>query len=295
MPGNMRPASESESLKDPVCGRLVGASSAHRHLHHDAVFCFCSVRCRDLFAAQPSRYIVFSLPAGSRDADPKGPPEQNFAPSYYEGLTYADIPRPVQPSKDAPPVMLDTEDFTATNLLVRAPVPPTMPAAPGAQPRPAAAPAQARTAVRLPPTARAPDAGQTAAPAHVPATGSGKAGWLARLAALLPWHEQRFARRVSRQLLQLHQSVSARNKRLWGRDLYRQIVIAREGVDSASADALLDRAEQSYAKWPVPRALMFRDVVHMITVSEFLESHGESAWIHENLRQEIDALIPKHL
>jgi hypothetical protein len=196
--------------------------------------------------------------------------------------------------------MLDTEDFTATNLLVRSPVPPAMPAATGlkagpASPGPAVVrPPEVRAAVRPPAGGRAPDTGPKAGTAAGPVPAP-RAGWLARIAALLPGYEQRFARRVSRQLLDLHRSVSARNKRLWGRDLYRQIVIAREGVDAASADALLDRAEQSYARWPASRALMFRDVVHMITVSEFLASHGESPWIHENLRQEIDALVAKHL
>ena len=87
----------------------------------------------------------------------------------------------------------------------------------------------------------------------------------------------------------------ARHAGLRGRDLYRQIVIARKRVDPDSADALLGQAEESYAMWPTPRALTFRDVVHFIAVSEFLGSHDDTPWIHENVRHEVETLIPHHL
>src|SRR2546430_12945188 len=44
----------------------------------------------------------------------------------------------------------------------------------------------------------------------------------------------------------------------------------------------LDEAEESYATWPILRALTFCDVVHFIAVSEFLASHGDAARSEEH-------------
>jgi hypothetical protein len=120
-------------------------------------------------------------------------------------------------------------------------------------------------------------------------------GWRERLAGLLPGREQRFVRRVSRELLGLRRAVSASHARLRGRDLYREIVIARTHADTDSANTLLDHAEESYAMWPAPRALKFCDVVHFIAVSEFLATHDDTPWIHENVRREVESLIPDDL
>jgi len=135
-----------------------------------------------------------------------------------------------------------------------------------------------------------------------PARGPGTAprrptgiAWRELLAGLLPWREQRFARCVSRELLELYRTVSGRHARLRGRDLYREIVIAHKQADPDSADALLDQAEESYASWPTPRALTFCDVVHFIAVSEFLASHGETPWIQADMRREVQSLIPRNL
>jgi YHS domain-containing protein len=119
--------------------------------------------------------------------------------------------------------------------------------------------------------------------------------WRDLLAGLLPGRERRFAKRVSRDLLALYRTESARDPRLRGRDLYRTIVMTRMRADPDSADALLDQAEESYAAWPTRRPLRFRDVVHFLAVSEFLASHGDTPWIHENMKDEVDSQIPHNL
>jgi hypothetical protein len=43
------------------------------------------------------------------------------------------------------------------------------------------------------------------------------------------------------------------------------------------------------------RALIFRDVVHFLAVSEFLTSHGDTQWIHENMAREVQSQIPHTL
>jgi hypothetical protein len=107
--------------------------------------------------------------------------------------------------------------------------------------------------------------------------------------------EARFATRVSDDLLALHRAVVTRHPGLRGRDLYRKIVIARTQTDPASAEVLLDQAEESFAAWPAERPLRFSDVVHAIAISEFLASHDGASWIRANMGRVIQARIPRDL
>jgi hypothetical protein len=120
-------------------------------------------------------------------------------------------------------------------------------------------------------------------------------GWRDIFSRPLPFRERRFARRIGRELLKLYWFVSASHPDLRGRDLYRTIVISRAQVDTESAEALLEQAEESFAAWPTRRALKFRDVVHFIAVSEFLATHGNSSWIRTNMRREVASQIPARL
>ena len=122
-----------------------------------------------------------------------------------------------------------------------------------------------------------------------------ESAWRGLLAGLAPWRERRFARCVARELVELYRTVSVRHPRLRGRDLYREIVIARKRIDPESANALLDEAEESYATWPTVRTLTFCDVVQFIAVSEFLASHGDTAWIQADMRREVRSEIPRNL
>jgi YHS domain-containing protein len=146
------------------------------------------------------------------------------------------------------------------------------------------------------PMARWPGAPASLGAALVPVPGTlPGARWSDVLAGIFPWRERRFARRVSRELLKLHRSISASHPELRGRDLYRTIVMARTRGDAESAEALIDQAEESFANWPVHRALRFGDVVHFIAVSEFLGVHGNSPWVHSNVGHEVSSEIPDNL
>jgi len=193
-------------------------------------------------------------------------------------MTYADLTRAADAAPSSLPMMLDDEkDFPAPN-----PCAATVPTVP-----------------TLWTPARQPTRRYGSAPreAGAPAGGLSGARWRDFVTSLLPWAEQRFAKRVSNELLELYRTVSAKNACLRGRDLYRAIVMARERDDPKSADALLDRAEESYATWPTPRAVMFSDVVHYIAVSEFLASHahGDAPWIKTDMRREVESRIPDNL
>ncbi len=69
-------ASATEPSKDPVCGMTVvaGASKGGSHPHKGRTYHFCSVKCREKFAAEPARYLANLAPQAQAEATP--PPER---------------------------------------------------------------------------------------------------------------------------------------------------------------------------------------------------------------------------
>ena len=88
--------------------------------------------------------------------------------------------------------------------------------------------------------------------------------------------QRSFARRVSRELMALHHSVSEAHPGLRGHDLYRRIAMMRLRTDEKGADALLQRADENFAWWPTTREINFIDVVHMIAIVEFGAAHSQA-------------------
>jgi YHS domain-containing protein len=259
----MRAATEPRALIDPVCGAPVGLDSLYRRAHGGALFCFCSARCLDRFALDPARFVT--LTTASTRARTFGDEEGASATQEPESL----------PAASAPDTFFPTINQSLQD-----------------NPRPAAVTAGQGSNLRSGPTSA------DGTPLRLPLTLSGLlpgSGRFDLFASLFPWRERRFARRVSRELLKLYRIVAASHPGLHGRDLYRKIVIARTRADPEAAEALIDQAEESFAAWPVPRALTFCDVVHFIAVSEFLRSHGNSPWIHVNVGREVASQIPHNL
>lgn len=117
--------------------------------------------------------------------------------------------------------------------------------------------------------------------------------WL--LSWLSAWREKRFTCDCCRRLLKLHAEVLAREPALAGWPLYKEIVVRHLGGDQDGAEALLQRAQESFASWPVSRALIFRDVVHYLAVSELLARHSDMPWLHTSVGRSVEAAIPRHL
>ncbi len=123
-------------------------------------------------------------------------------------------------------------------------------------------------------------------------------GWARKLLSPLigGWQEKHHAAKTSRELLKLYAKVAAARPGLGKQELYRHIVMARQGGTLAAADAILVRAEESFATWPVERALTFRDVVHYLAVSDYLATNAQAAdWTRENLGRVVASLVPDHL
>ena len=137
-------------------------------------------------------------------------------------------------------------------------------------------------------------AARLAAGSSRPGATSGS-GLKAVAALFLAWRERQFAARVCRDLLRLHEKMVTRHPGQQGLSLYRLIVADRNGGSIPVADAILDRASQSFAEWPSRRALNFRDVVHCLVVLEFIAANRDARWIHADLKQFVGNAIPHGL
>jgi hypothetical protein len=112
---------------------------------------------------------------------------------------------------------------------------------------------------------------------------------------LMSWREKRFAQRASREALQLLQQMMTEKPGLKGKALYESFVVRRVGVDAAAAHALVRRAEDSFAAWPVDRAVNFRDVVHYIIVNEHLGEGAAPRGTRMDMGEIVASVVPAHL
>ena len=131
---------------------------------------------------------------------------------------------------------------------------------------------------------------------HAPMQGNATRGILTSVAGVLfAWRERRFVSNVCRDMLRLHAETASNHPELVGRPLYHHIVAARNGGSKLVADAILDRAGQSFAEWPASRPLNFRDVVHYVAVLEFVATKRSAHWIHADLKRLVSEAIPRAL
>ena len=112
---------------------------------------------------------------------------------------------------------------------------------------------------------------------------------------LISWRERRHVARTSRAALSQYRSITASHPELAPIEVYRFVVMEYTGCDSNTAKNILNRAEESYAEWPVSRALKLRDVVHYLTVTEYLDLYGKDFWMRSKINKLVAAHIPKNL
>ena len=119
---------------------------------------------------------------------------------------------------------------------------------------------------------------------------TGRAAWFDRLN---PFQEQRFARRVAREVVRLRDAIAAADPALQGRSLLRLVVVMRCRVTPAAAEKLLLEAEDSFATWPTLRELTFGDVVHLIAVKVLHAEFGMTRWINASMGQIVAAELQR--
>jgi hypothetical protein len=109
---------------------------------------------------------------------------------------------------------------------------------------------------------------------------------------LLARRERRFARACAREMLEVHDDLRTRFPELKGHSLYRRVVARRLDGNDLVADAVLHHATQSFAIWPVERALNFRDVVHYLAVSQYVALNPAARWVHADIKRVVDDIVP---
>ncbi|MEI8031376.1 MAG: hypothetical protein WCH35_16500 [Comamonadaceae bacterium] len=112
---------------------------------------------------------------------------------------------------------------------------------------------------------------------------------------MLAWQERHHTARVSKELLALYRIVAADHPGLTDRELFKLVVMKRNGCDSRAAETILESAEESFAQWPASCELTFCDVVHYLSVTEFLASHQREHWIHNNMASVVASHVPRDL
>ncbi len=120
-------------------------------------------------------------------------------------------------------------------------------------------------------------------------------GWFQRLVE--SWsrtrRERQHAVRTSNELISLYRTVSAVHPDLSNREHFKLLVMARNGCNSTAANLVLERAEESFAQWPVTRELTLCDVVHYLTVSEYFAAHAGEPWMSSDAN--IKLIIKSHI
>jgi len=109
------------------------------------------------------------------------------------------------------------------------------------------------------------------------------------------WRELRFAKKAARQDLARHRLLRATRPELTGRALYEAFVCQRNTVGASAAQAILQRAEASFAAWPADHDLIFRNVVQYLVISEYLVSNPTHHGTATNMARIIATVIPKDL
>jgi hypothetical protein len=124
-----------------------------------------------------------------------------------------------------------------------------------------------------------------------------RARWIDGIAVdiVRTWRERVTARQISREALRIYREVEESYPELIGVPRYREIVARQTGLDDSSVSEILERAESSFASWPVERPLKFRDVVQYIVASQCLNAEVRVLGIRSRLTTIIAEEIPGDL
>ena len=113
--------------------------------------------------------------------------------------------------------------------------------------------------------------------------------WCAGFGVVEVWRERLFVARHCRRLRTLCIKIRTLNPALQGAALYEQVVQQHLGVTGAAAVRVVDLAAKSFASWPAPRSVTFRDVAHYLASTHLLERRG---WIAADVRRVVNRRLP---
>jgi hypothetical protein len=107
--------------------------------------------------------------------------------------------------------------------------------------------------------------------------------------------ERRYARRASKELLELFRVVQSEQPELSGRELYHAVITRRLGANQKRAREIVRRAEISFTDWPAEKELRFRHVVHYQVFDEFTHSGPGRENTRTNMGRVVARIIPEQL
>ncbi len=108
-------------------------------------------------------------------------------------------------------------------------------------------------------------------------------------AALQGWLDRLRAARESRRLRKLYVQQKETHAGVSGEALYVRVVQSYLGVGSERAQEIVDMAAESYATWPTPRSVTFRDVAHYLVSMQISERQG---WVEGEIRSSVHSRMP---
>jgi hypothetical protein len=109
------------------------------------------------------------------------------------------------------------------------------------------------------------------------------------------WRERSTARHVSRESLRIYREIEQATPELTGVHRYHAVIARQTGLDDSGVREILERAEGSFANWPVERPLKFRDVVQYIVATQCLNADPTAPGIRSRLTTIIAEEIPNEL
>jgi hypothetical protein len=119
--------------------------------------------------------------------------------------------------------------------------------------------------------------------------------WVGRVNVMRSWRERGIARDISRHCLRIFRDLEDTQPQVKGVARYLEVVVRHAGLDAAAALDVIDGAQESFACWPVERALRFRDVVHYLAARQCLAGRPPEQGILTHLAPIIDSEIPPGL
>jgi hypothetical protein len=79
-------------------------------------------------------------------------------------------------------------------------------------------------------------------------------------------------RRICSESLEIYRRIERERPGASNLERYARVIEAQSGADPNTVQAVIHRAEESFATWPVERPLNFRDVVQYMAVTGGLEA-----------------------
>ena len=117
-----------------------------------------------------------------------------------------------------------------------------------------------------------------------------------KLGVFVAHAERRYAKRASRQLLELYWCQQRERPELTGRPLYEAIIARRLGSNPPlSAVQIVRLAEESFVDWPRERQVKFRDVVHYQIFDEYMRQGEVRTGTRSNIGVVVARIIPDEL